>query len=61
MLCKAQSPGLDCLCAMTLQLKDEMKETEGLKHFQVSKSLVDNHLFCVCEGARGYIYTFDVH
>jgi hypothetical protein len=39
-----------------MQLKDEMKETEGLKHFQVSKSLVDNHLFCVCEGARCHLW-----
>lgn len=34
-----------------LQLKDELKETEGIKHYQVSRSLADNTLWCICEGA----------
>lgn len=33
------------------QLKDELKETKGIKHYQVSRSLADNTLWCICEGA----------
>jgi hypothetical protein len=33
-----------------MQLKEELKDVEGIRHFQVSKSLADNTIWCICEG-----------